>query len=58
MKYIAVGLIFGIAWAAIQYSQGEFTKFAELGGPVLLCGAFGAVLWLARVIYLKLAGRE
>ena len=58
MKYVGVGLVFGAAWAAIQYSQGDVTNIAALAGPVLLCGAFGGVLWLARTVYLKITNQR
>ena len=58
MRYIAVGLAFGGGWAALQYFRGEVTEPAALAGPVILCGAFGAVLWGLRVLVLKISGRR
>ncbi|MDE0059800.1 MAG: hypothetical protein OXI22_09610 [Defluviicoccus sp.] len=58
MRYIAVGLAFGCAWAAIQYLRGETTALPALAGPVLLCGAFGALLWGLRAALIRLAGRR
>lgn len=58
MRYIAVGLAFGCAWAAIQYLRGEMTALAQLAAPVLLCGAFGALLWGVRVAVIRLSGKR
>ena len=58
MRYIAVGLAFGCAWAAIQYVRGEMTALPELAAPVLLCGAFGALLWGLRWALVRLVGRR
>ncbi len=58
MRYIAVGLAFGSAWAALQYFRGEVTALPALAGPVVLCGLFGALLWGARVALIRFAGRR
>ena len=58
MRYIAVGLAFGCAWAAIQYLRGETTSLPALAGPVLLCGAFGALLWGVRAALLYLTAKR
>ena len=58
MRYIAVGLAFGCGWAAIQYFRGEVTAIPALAGPVLLCGAFGALLWGVRVAVIRLSGKR
>lgn len=58
MKYVLVGIAFGVAWAAIQYSRGTITDIVALLGPVLLFGLFGAVLWGLRVLIVKWQGRK
>ena len=58
MRYIAIGLAFGCAWAAIQYFRGEVTAPAALAGPVVLCGLFGALLWGVRAALIRLVGRR
>ena len=58
MRYIAVGLAFGCAWAAIQYFRGETTALPELAGPVILCGLFGALLWGVRAALIRLLGKR
>ena len=57
MKYVLVGLAFGLAWAAIQYVRGTVTEPAALLGPVLLFGIFGAVLWGVRVLLVRWKGK-
>lgn len=56
MKYILVGLTFGVAWAAMQYARG--TQPPEAAMLIILCGAFGALLWGARVLFLRFRGRK
>lgn len=58
MRYIVIGLAFGLAWAMMQYTTGAITEPVKLAGPVLLCGAFGALLWGARAAVLRLARRR
>ena len=58
MRYIAVGLVFGCGWAAIQYFRGEIADLAALAGPVLLCGLFGALLWGLRALLIRAVGRR
>ncbi len=59
MRYVLIGLAFGAAWAAVQLLRGDMT-----GGPVqlavlvVLCGAFGGLLWAIRVVILRLARRS
>ena len=54
MKYVVVGLAFGLSWAGIQYFNGAITEPAALAGPVVLFGIFGAVLWGIRTLVLRL----
>lgn len=56
MRYILVGLTFGVAWAAIQYARG--TQPPEVAVLVILCGVFGALLWGARALLLRYRGRK
>lgn len=52
MRYVLVGLAFGLVWAAIQYARDTVTEPAALIGPVVLFVLFGAVLWGIRVLIL------
>lgn len=54
MRYVLVGLAFGLVWAAIQYTRDTVTEPAALLGPVLLFVLFGAVLWAVRAIILHI----
>ena len=58
MRYIAIGLAFGVAWAAIQLLRGEMTAPVQLAVPIVLCGAFGAALWGVRALILRLTRRS
>ncbi len=53
MRYIAVGLAFGLAWAAMQVVRGETSEPAVLAVAVVICGLFGAVLWGIRSLALR-----
>lgn len=55
MKYILVGMGFGLLWAFIQGLRGT-SEPLPLIGPVILCGAFGAVLWGLRILVLRFRG--
>ncbi len=57
MKYIVVGLVFGLVWAGVQWGRDEVTEPVALAVPVIFCGAFGAVLWGLRVLVLRLRGQ-
>ena len=53
MRYIVVGLAFGLAWAAMQVVRGETSEPAVLVIAVVICGLFGAVLWGIRSMVLR-----
>ena len=53
MRYIAVGLAFGLAWVAMQVVRGDGSEPAVLAGAVIVCGLFGAVLWGIRSLVLR-----
>ena len=57
MRYIAIGLVIGLAWAAMQYLRGTVTEPVALAVPVLFCAAFGALLWGARTLVRRRARR-
>ena len=58
MRYVIVGLAFGAAWAAVQLLRGEIAQPAQIAFPVVLCGAFGGLLWLVRALVLWFTGRS
>ena len=57
MKYVLVGLAFGLLWAAIQYTRDTVTEPAALLGPILLFGLFGLVMWGLRVLIIQIRKR-
>lgn len=56
MHYIVVGLAFGLVWAGVQWGRGEVAEPIAMAVPVLLCAAFGAILWGLRALVLRLRG--
>jgi len=53
MRYIVVGLAFGLAWAVMQVARGETSEPIALIAAVVVCGLFGAVLWGIRSLALR-----
>ena len=53
MRYIVVGLAFGLAWAAMQVVRGDTSEPIVLAAAVVICGLFGAVLWGIRSLVLR-----
>lgn len=47
-RHVAIGLGFGLAWAAVQYVNGQIRDVAALAGPVLVFGLAGIATWLLR----------
>ena len=58
MRYIAVGLAFGLVWAVMQVVRGDTAEPAMLVVAVIVCGLFGAVLWGIRSLALRLRRRR
>lgn len=56
MKYIGVGLVFGLIWALLMWARGDLESPVAAIGPIILFGAFGAVLWGARALLLHFRG--
>ena len=57
MRIIMFGFVVGGVWALIQWSRGAITDPIALGIPILLCGAFGGLMWGVRVLVLKFRGK-
>ncbi len=58
MRYIVVGLAFGLAWAAMQIVRGDTDEPVVLAAAVVICGLFGAMLWGIRFLVLRLRRRR
>lgn len=58
MRYVAVGLAFGLAWAAMMVARGETSEPIALTTAVVICGLFGAALWGARALLLRWRARD
>ncbi len=58
MRYIVVGLAFGLAWAGMQIVRGDTAEPAVLAAAVVVCGLFGAGLWGIRSLVLRLRRRR
>lgn len=55
IRFVAIGLAFGLVWASVQMINGQIRDVSVLIGPVLAFGAAGLVMWGFRqvVIYLR-----
>jgi hypothetical protein len=53
MRYVLVGLAFGLAWAAMQLFRDQPIEPAAMIVAVAACGLFGAVLWGIRALTLR-----
>ena len=57
MRYIVVGLAFGLVWAGMTVVRDDTTDSVMLVGAVTMCGLFGAVLWGVRTLLVRWRGR-
>lgn len=48
LRYVLVGLGFGLVWAVMQYANGQVRDVPALLGPVAAFGLAGAVMWCVR----------
>ena len=48
LRYVLIGLAFGLAWAVMQIANGQVRDFYALAGPVLVFGFAGIVMWCLR----------
>jgi hypothetical protein len=55
MRFVTIGLAFGLVWATMQYINGHIRDFAALAGPVIAFGGAGLLMWGLRrlVVYLR-----
>lgn len=48
LRHVVIGLCFGLAWAAVQFANGQIRDAASLAGPVLIFGFAGLLTWVLR----------
>lgn len=58
MRNILLGFLIGGAWAFMQWSRDSITDPIALAVPIVLCGAFGGLMWGARILMLKYRGKR
>lgn len=45
LRYVTIGLAFGLIWAVMQYANGQIRDITALIGPVLVFGVAGLLMW-------------
>lgn len=48
LRHVVIGVCFGLAWAAVQFANGQIRDAASLAGPVLIFGFAGLLTWILR----------
>ena len=48
LRHVVVCLCFGLAWAAMQFANGQIRDTASLAGPILVFGLAGLLTWILR----------
>ena len=57
LRYVLIGLGFGLIWAAIVYTNGTITNLNQLAGPVIVFGLAGLIMWGLRRAVIALRNR-
>tara|TARA_R110002072_G_scaffold12070_7_gene53164 strand:+ start:1177 stop:1374 length:198 start_codon:yes stop_codon:yes gene_type:complete len=57
VRFVTIGLAFGLVWATVQYVNGQIRDFAVLIGPVLVFGAAGLLMWVLRQAVIRFRNR-
>jgi|MEHZ01.5.fsa_nt_MEHZ011334602.1_1 hypothetical protein len=58
IRFVTIGLAFGLVWATVQYVNGQIKDFAVLIGPVLAFGSIGLVMWGIRQVVIYFRNRK
>jgi hypothetical protein len=58
IRFVTIGLAFGLVWATVQYVSGQIKDFAVLIGPVLAFGSIGLVMWGIRQVVIYFRNRK
>lgn len=57
LRYVTIGLAFGLIWAVMQYGNGQIRDVTLLIGPVAVFGAAGLLMWALRRALRHFRGR-
>lgn len=57
LRYMTIGLAFGLIWATMQYINGQMRDIAALAGPIVVCGAAGLLMWALRRAFVRFRNR-
>lgn len=57
IRFVTIGLAFGLVWATVQYVNGQIRDFTVLVGPVLVFGAAGLLMWGLRQAVIRFRNR-
>ena len=58
LRFVAIGLAFGLIWAVMQYTNGQIRDIGTLAGPVIVFGFAGLVMWGGRRLVIRLRNRS
>lgn len=57
VRFVTIGLAFGLVWATVQYVNGQIRDFTVLVGPVLVFGVAGLLMWALRQAVIRFRNR-
>jgi hypothetical protein len=57
IRFIIIGLAFGLVWATMQYINGQIRDITALIGPMVVFGGAGLLMWGLRKLVQRLRGR-
>lgn len=57
LRFMTIGLAFGLVWATMQYINGHIRDFTALAGPVVVCGGAGLLMWALRRVLIRFRNR-
>lgn len=57
IRFVTIGLAFGLVWATVQFVNGQIRDFTVLIGPVLFFGIAGFLMWGLRQAVIRFRNR-
>jgi hypothetical protein len=57
LRYVTIGLAFGLIWATMQFTKGQIRDFSALVGPVCTFGGAGFLMWCLRRAFVHFRNR-